>query len=136
VPDWLGVPGLFELGGTELPDLPLGPQSVMAVRESLLAPLLVPAVPAPLRAVVEPALPLVPGALAVGLPLSQSMLRSKVLGVPPVAFGLVLVCAMAVPSINATTDAAVSIVRCIQLPPCRKRPAGKDCPAAALRKTS
>jgi hypothetical protein len=110
------VLGLFEPGGSVLPDL--GPQSVMAVRELLLVPLpAVPALswlvvePAPSRLVVEPAP--APGAFAVGLPLSQSMLRSKVLGVPPVAFGLVLVCAMAVPSINATTDAAVRIVRCI-----------------------
>jgi hypothetical protein len=114
VPDGLGALGLFAPGGSVLPDL--GAQSVMAVRELLLAPLLLvllPAVPALSWLVVEPALPPVPGAFAVGLPLSQSMLRSKVLGAPPVAFGLVLVCAMAVPIINATTDAAVRIVRCI-----------------------
>ena len=117
MPDGLGALGLFEPGGSVLPDL--GPQSVMAVRELLLAPLLLvplPAGPALSRLVVEPALPPVPGAFAVGLPLSQSMLpmlRSKVLGAPPVAFGLVLVCAIAVPSVNATTDAAVRIVRCI-----------------------
>jgi hypothetical protein len=119
VPDGLGALGLVELGDRVLePDMPLGPQSVMAVRELLLAPLLLvplPAVPALSRVAVEPALPPVLGAFADGLPESQSMLLLvlEAPGAPPAAFGLVLVCAMAVPSINATTDAAVRIVRCI-----------------------
>jgi hypothetical protein len=57
------------------------------------------------------------------------MLRSMVSRAPPVALGLVLVCAMAVPNIKATTDAAVKIVRRMRFPPF---PAGKNCPAAAL----
>jgi hypothetical protein len=131
VPDGLGALGLVELGAGVLePDVPLGPQSVMAVRELVLAlPLAsLPVVPVLFWLVVEPALPAVPGAFAVGLPESQSMLRSMVSRAPPVALGLVLVCAMAVPNIKATTDAAVKIVRCMRFPPFRREelPCGRS----------
>jgi hypothetical protein len=142
VPDGLGALGLVELGDRVLePDMPSGPQSVMAVRELLLAPLLLvplPAVPALSRVAVEPALPPVLGAFADGLPESQSMLLLvlEAPGAPPAAFGLVLVCAMAVPSINATTDAAVRIVRCIHFLLIAGVPQGMICPAAALSETN
>jgi hypothetical protein len=131
VPDGLGALGLVELGARVLePDVPLGPQSVMAVRELVLAlPLAsLPVVPVLFWLVVEPALPAVPGAFAVELPESQSMLRSLVSRAPPVVLGLVLVCAMAVPNIKVTTDAAVKIVRRMRFPPFRREelPCGRS----------
>jgi hypothetical protein len=120
VPDGLGALGLVELRARVLePDVPLGPQSVMAVRGLVLAlPLAsLPVVPVLFWLVVELARPAVPGAFAVGLPASHSMLRSMVSRAPPVALGLVLACATAVPNIEATTDAAMKIVRRMRFPP-------------------
>ena len=104
-------PGLILLeepeGEVVLPDMPFWPQSSIALFELLLVPLLAPEL---LDGVFEAELP---GPQSVAWPMVLDRVLGAAVLAPPV---VLLVCAMAaVPSVNARTEAAVTIRRFIRL---------------------